>query len=66
MKAFRFNQWHRSERSEDVPGPEPGAGEARIRIGGPRADPPPKLSELSDQAAITTKEFEPEKHKFLN
>jgi propanol-preferring alcohol dehydrogenase len=34
MKAFRFHQWHRSGQLEDVPVPEPGPGEALIRIGG--------------------------------
>jgi propanol-preferring alcohol dehydrogenase len=34
MKAFRFNQWKQTAQLEDIPVPEPGPGEALIRIGG--------------------------------
>lgn len=34
MKAFRFKQWKQPGKLEDVPVPEPGPGEALIRIGG--------------------------------
>jgi len=34
MKAFRFSEWQKPATWEDVPIPEPGAGEVLIRIGG--------------------------------
>lgn len=34
MKAFRFKQWKQTGKLEDVPVPEPGPGEALIRVGG--------------------------------
>jgi len=34
MKAFRFHQWKQPGQLEDIPVPEPGPGEALIRIGG--------------------------------
>jgi len=34
MKAYRFHQWKQPGRLEDIPVPQPGPGEALVRIGG--------------------------------
>ena len=34
MKAFRFKQWQQPGQLEDIAVPEPGPGEALIRVGG--------------------------------
>ena len=34
MKAYRFHQWRQAGRLEDIPIPDPGPGEALVRIGG--------------------------------